>query len=212
MKSRIKSIKTTIIHQEWSTLKQLTYEYQKQDGSWETQKREAYDRGDGVTILLFNKKRNSVILTRQFRIPTFLNGNEDGMLIEACAGKLDVANPEECIIREVEEETGYAIKSPQKIFELYMSPGSVTEKIHFYTAPYEQQQRVSQGGGKESEQENIEVLEMSFPDALLAVKKGDIRDAKTILLLQFAVINRLLEEKETLLLSGDQGPHHRGPL
>lgn len=159
------------------------------------QTRQVYDRGDGVSILLYNQEKNSVILTRQFRLPTYLNGNPEGYLIEACAGKLDEKDPEKNIIKEVWEETGYRIKDPRKIFEIYMSPGSVTEKIHFYLSPYSPDMKLSSGGENKSEQEDIEVLELAFPDALEMIQTGQIKDAKTIILLQFALINNLLAGK-----------------
>src|SRR4029077_18447954 len=132
------------------------------DGEWKKQTREAYDRGNGATILLYNKANKSVILTRQFRLPSFINGNESGMLIEACAGLLDKDNAEDCIKRETEEETGYKISSVRKIFEAYMSPGSVTEILYFFVAEYTKDMKVNEGGGVDHEQENIEVLEMPF--------------------------------------------------
>src|SRR5690606_10832856 len=165
---------------------------QNNDGSWHTQSREAYDRGNGATILLYNKSTQSVILTRQFRLPTFVNGNPTGMMIEACAGLLDQDNPEECIRRETEEETGYNITDVKKIFEAYMSPGSVTEILHFFIAAYAREMRVNEGGGVD-EDEDIEVLEIPFEEALQMIQDGSIRDAKTIMLLQYAKLNSLFE-------------------
>jgi GDP-mannose pyrophosphatase NudK len=191
--SKIKIKEKTILSQGWSTLQKLTYEYQTDSNEWQTQTREAYDRGNGITVLLYNKERSSIILTRQFRIPTYLNGNATGMMIETCAGKLENENPEAGMIREIEEETGYRIPIITKIFEAYMSPGSVTELLHFFIASYDERMRVSKGGGLDSEQENIEVLEMSFKEALEKIKTGDIKDAKTIMLLQYARINLNLE-------------------
>jgi nudix-type nucleoside diphosphatase (YffH/AdpP family) len=163
----------------------VTFKYQLPDGSWEEQSREAYDRGNGATILLFNKVQRTVILTRQFRLPTFINGNPTGMLVEACAGLLDKENPEDCIRRETEEETGYKISDVKKIFELYMSPGSVTEILHFFIAEYSKEQKVNEGGGAEHEHENIEVLELPFEKAFSMMENGEIRDAKTVILLQY---------------------------
>lgn len=174
----------TTLSKGWSLLQKITYEY---DG--ELQTRETYDRGDGMTVLLYNFKQKSVILTRQFRIPTYLNGNPTGLMIETCAGKLEDENPEKGMIREIEEETGYRVPHIKKIFESYMSPGSVTEVLHFFIAPYSESMKVSNGGGTAEEQENIEVLEMSFVDALEMIRKGEIKDAKTIMLLQYAQIN-----------------------
>lgn len=189
---KIKILKKEILSDNWYTLRKVTYNYLKKDGQWETQSREAYDRGNGATILLYNKKTKTIILTRQFRLPTYLNGNETGMLIEACAGLLDKDNAEECIRRETEEETGYKISSVEKVFEVYMSPGSVTEIVHFFTAEYTKDMKVNDGGGVQEEQENIEVLELDFDKAYAMIASGEIKDAKTIMLLQYAKINGLL--------------------
>ena len=187
---RIKA--TEILSDNWYTLKKVTYDYQTSEGQWETQMREAYDRGNGATILLYNKDKKSVILTRQFRLPTFINGNDDGMMIEACAGLLDENNPEDCIRKETEEETGYKISKVQKIMEAYMSPGSVTEILYFFVAEYDEAMKVSEGGGLEEEQENIEVLEHSFEQAYQMIVNGEIKDAKTIMLLQYAKLHNLI--------------------
>lgn len=188
----IRITKTEVLSNNWYVLRKITYDYLKKDGTWETQAREAYDRGNGATILLYNKETKTVILTQQFRMPTYLNGNETGMMIEACAGLLDKDNAEECIKRETEEETGYKISSVQKIFEVYMSPGSVTEIVHFFVAEYSKDMKVNDGGGLAEEQENIEVLEIEFLKALEMIKNGIIKDAKTIMLLQYAQIKNLL--------------------
>lgn len=176
----------------WYTLYKVDFEYQDASGAWQKQSREAYDRGNGATILLYNREQGTVILTRQFRMPTFVNGNADGMLIEACAGLLDNDHPEDCIRRETEEETGYKISAVRKIFEAYMSPGSVTEILHFFVAAYEKDMKVGTGGGHPDEQENIEVLELPFSRAVEMVQSGEIKDAKTIILIQYAQINGLL--------------------
>lgn len=189
---KIKITKNEILSDNWYTLRKITYDYQKKDGSWETQYREAYDRGNGATILLYNKSNQTVILTRQLRIPTYLNGNQTGMMIEACAGLLDTENAEDCIKRETEEETGYQIKEVRKIFEVYMSPGSVTEIIHFFVGEYAKEMKIHEGGGLDHEQENIEVLEMPYEKAMQMITTGEIKDAKTIMLLQYAKINKLL--------------------
>lgn len=189
---KIKITKNEILSDNWYTLRKITYEYQKKEGDWETHYREAYDRGNGATILLYNKPNQTVILTRQLRIPTYLNGNETGMMIEACAGLLDTDYAEDCIKRETEEETGYQIKEVRKIFEVYMSPGSVTEIIHFFVGEYSKEMKVNDGGGLDEEQENIEVLEMPFEKAMQMITTGEIKDAKTIMLLQYAKINNLL--------------------
>ncbi len=181
-----------ILANNWYTLRKITFDYQKKNGSWETQVREAYDRGNGATILLYNKSNKNIILTRQFRMPTYLNGNETGMMIEACAGLLDKDNAEDCIKRETEEETGYKVTDVRKIFEVYMSPGSVTEIVHFFVGEYTNEMKISDGGGIDSEQENIEVIEISFEKAYQMIASGEIKDAKTIMLLQYAKINSLL--------------------
>jgi len=193
MDIKAKILTTEILSKNWYTLKKITYEYKKKDGSWQTQFREAYDRGNGATILLYNKANKTIILTNQFRLPTFINGNETGMLIETCAGLLDKDNPEDCIIREAEEETGYKISSVKKIFEAYMSPGSVTEILYFFIAEYSKDMKVTEGGGIEHEQEDIEVLELPFEKAYQMIETGNIKDAKTIMLLQFAKINKLMD-------------------
>lgn len=192
MNENVKVINTEILSDNWYILRKLTYEYKKQNGTVQTQTREAYDRGNGATILLYNKQNASIILTRQFRLPTFINGNETGLLIEACAGLLDRDNPEDCIKREAEEETGYKVASVRKIMEAYMSPGSVTEILYFFVAEYSKTMKVNEGGGVEHEQEDIEVLELPFNTAYYMIETGEIRDAKTIMLLQYAKLNNLL--------------------
>ena len=188
----IRILKTEILSKNWYTLKKVSYEYQKKDGTRQTQQREAYDRGNGAVILLYNRESKTVILTRQFRLPTYINGNATGMLIEACAGLLDKDNPEECIIRETEEETGYKIGHAEKIFEAYMSPGSVTEILYFFLAEYTSSMKINEGGGIAHEQEDIEVLEIDFEKALRMVELGEIRDAKTIMLLQYLKLKNLM--------------------
>ncbi|WP_395064044.1 GDP-mannose pyrophosphatase NudK [Flavobacterium sp.] len=190
----IKITKTEVLSNNWYVLRKITYDYLKKDGTWETQSREAYDRGNGATILLYNKENKTIILTQQFRMPTYLNGNESGMMIEACAGLLDKDNAEECIKRETEEETGYKISSVEKVFEVYMSPGSVTEIVHFFVAAYSKEMKINDGGGLDEEQENIEVLEIDFSKAIKMIQTGEIKDAKTIMLLQHAQINNLLNQ------------------
>ncbi len=192
MAENVKILQTDILSDNWYTLKKITYEFTKKDGSHQVNAREVYDRGNGATILLYNKEQQTVILTRQFRLPSFINGNAGGMLIEACAGLLDEDNPEDCIKRETEEETGYQVKDVRKIFEAYMSPGSVTEILYFFVAAYTKAMKVNDGGGVEEEQENIEVLEMNFAEAMHKIDTGDIKDAKTIMLLQYAKLNNLV--------------------
>jgi GDP-mannose pyrophosphatase NudK len=192
MNEKVKISKTEILSDNWYTLRKVTFDYLQKDGTWQTQSREAYDRGNGATILLYNKELNSVILTRQFRLPSFINGNPSGMLIEACAGLLDKNNAEDCIKKETEEETGYKISKVQKIFEAYMSPGSVTEILYFFVAEYSKEMKVSGGGGLAEEQEDIEVLELDFDQAYNMILSGEIKDGKTIMLLQYAKIHKLL--------------------
>ena len=172
----------------WYKLYKYTYSITDKHGHELVQSREAYDRGNGATILLYNKAQHTVVLTRQFRLPTFVNGNDDGMLIEACAGLLDLDNPEDCIRRETEEETGYRVAHVRKIFDVYMSPGSVTEILYFFVGEYTADQKVTEGGGVD-EDENIEVLELDFDKAYNMIATAEIKDAKTIMLLQYAKLN-----------------------
>jgi len=190
--SQVTILKTEVLSANWYTLRKITYSYLQQDGSSKTVSREAYDRGNGAVILLYNTVVGKVILTRQFRLPTFINGNATGMLIEACAGLLDNDNPEECIKRETEEETGYRVTDVKKIFEAYMSPGSVTEILHFFIAAYSKTMKVGNGGGLADEEEDIEVLELPINDAMEMINTGEIRDAKTIMLLQYIKLQHIL--------------------
>ncbi len=189
---KIKIKKTEVLSDNWYTLRKITFDIQQKDGTWITQAREAYDRGNGAVILLYNVANKTVILTEQFRMPTYHNGNPTGMLIEACAGLLDEDNPEDCIKRETEEETGFRITEVKKIYEAYMSPGSVTEILYFFIAEYNKSQQVSEGGGVEGEHENIEVLELAFEKALDMIETGEIKDAKTIMLLQYLRLKNIL--------------------
>ena len=188
----VKNIKKEVLSDNWYKLNKYTYDYQKEDGEWETQEREAYNRGNGAAILLYNVDKRTVVLTRQFRMPTYVNGNQDGMMIEVCAGVLDGNNPEDCIRKEVEEETGYKVDDVKKVFESYMSPGSVTEILYFFVGSYHEHMKISEGGGADDETENIEVLELPFEVALKMIKTGEIKDAKTIMLFQYAQLNGLL--------------------
>ncbi|MFN8411713.1 MAG: GDP-mannose pyrophosphatase NudK [Anaerolineales bacterium] len=188
----VQIIKTEILSDNWYTLRKVTFEIEKSDGTKTTQSREAYDRGNGAVILLYNQSQNTVVLTRQFRLPTYVNGNQDGMLIEACAGLLEEESPEECIKREAMEETGYEVGKVKKIFEAYMSPGSVTEMLHFFIAEYTHKDLRSEGGGVQEEEENIEVLEIPFKETLDMIEDGRIMDGKTIMLLQHLQIHGLL--------------------
>lgn len=189
---KIEIKKTELLSDNWYVLNKVTFDYQKKDDSWVTQKREVYDRGNGAAILLYNTEQKTVILTRQFRLPTYLNGNKTGMMIEVCAGLLDQDNPEQCIIRETEEETGYRLNTVHKVMETYMSPGAVTEILYLFVGQYDESMKVSEGGGVEHEEENIDVMEMPFEEAYSMIESGQIKDAKTIILLQHAKINNLV--------------------
>jgi GDP-mannose pyrophosphatase NudK len=184
--------KTELLSDNWYVLNKVTVDYQKKDDTWDTQIREVYDRGNGAAILLYNVLKGTVILTRQFRLPTYLNGNKSGLMIEVCAGLLDEDDPETCIIRETEEETGYRLHSVKKIMETYMSPGALTEILHLFIAEYDISMKVSSGGGLEHEQEEIDVIEIPFDQAYVMIESGEIKDAKTIMLLQYAKIHNLV--------------------
>jgi len=190
--SETKILSDELLSNNWYKLRKLTYEIKKRNGTVVKQVREAYDRGNGAAILLYNKENKTVILTRQFRLPTFINGNTSGMLIEVCAGLLDNDNPEDCIRREAEEETGYKISNVHKVYEAYMSPGSVTELLYFFVAEYAASMKINEGGGIEHEQEDIEVLELPFQKAFQMMESGEIKDGKTIMLLQYAKLNNLI--------------------
>ena len=192
MNPTIKITKTELLSDNWYLLNKVTFEFTPENGEPEIQRREVYDRGNGAAILLYNTEKQTVILTRQFRLPTFLNGNESGMMIEVCAGLLDEKNPEDCIKRETEEETGYRIQDVKKVFEAYMSPGAVTEILYFFTAEYQPEMKVSEGGGLASEHEYIQVVELNFNQAIEMVYNGEIKDAKTIMLLLHAKSECLL--------------------
>ncbi|WP_426485984.1 NUDIX domain-containing protein [Flavobacterium sp. 2] len=188
----IKITETSLLSDNWYILNKVTFSYQKENEAPQIHTREVYDRGNGAGILLYNSTKKTVILTRQFRLPSFLNGNKTGMMIEVCAGLLDKDNPETAIIRETEEETGYRISKVQKVFETYMSPGAVTEILYLFVGEYDESMKVSEGGGLDSEQENIEVLEFTFDQAYAMIESREITDAKTIMLLQHAKIKGLI--------------------
>jgi len=188
---RVRIVDVKVLSDDWYVLKKTTFDYQRADGSWQRQNRETYDRGNGATLLLHDPVRRTVVLTRQFRLPAFVNGH-NGMLIEAPAGLLEEASPEERIRAEVEEETGYRVHAVRKVFEAFMSPGSVTEKLFFFVAEYTANSKVGKGGGVASEGEDIEVLELPIDEALAMVTRGEIVDGKTIMLLQYAALNLLV--------------------
>jgi GDP-mannose pyrophosphatase NudK len=186
---KVKILSTDTLSKMKYHLQKVTFELTLRSGKTQKQVREVYEKGSGATILLYNKEQRTIILTRQFRIPTFMNGVNDGMLIEAPAGMLDELNPEDCIRKEVEEETGFKIQNVNKIFEAFMCPGAVTEILHFFIGEYTNDQKVSEGGGLADEGEDIEVIETKFDEAYSMIEKGQIRDAKTIMLLQYAKCN-----------------------
>lgn len=189
---QLRNIKEKLLSDNWYILKKYTYELQRRDGNWQQQEREVYDRGNGAVILLYNKIKNSIILIRQFRMPMYVNGYQH-FLIEAAAGLLDDASPETRIIAEAEEETGFKVDKIEKVFEAFMSPGSVTEKLYFYIAEYNDNNRSNAGSGLAEEGEDIEVLEWPFPKALEAIKTGEIVDGKTIMLIQHLALNSILK-------------------
>jgi GDP-mannose pyrophosphatase NudK len=188
----IEITETKLLSDNWYILNKVTFNYKKENQPVESHIREVYDRGNGAGILLYNSTQKTVVLTRQFRLPTFLNGNKTGMMIEVCAGLLDKDNAEQAIIRETEEETGYRLTKVQKVIETYMSPGSVTEILYLFIGEYDENMKVSEGGGLDAEQENIEVLEFTFDEAYAMIESGEISDAKTIMLLQHAKIKGLI--------------------
>ncbi|MGC6430676.1 MAG: NUDIX domain-containing protein [Jejuia sp.] len=190
---KVKNIENTLLSDNYYILKKYNFDYLMPNGKWVNQMREVYNRGDGAGILLYNKKKKTVILIKQFRIPTYLNDNENGMLLEIAAGLLDKDNPEECIIRETEEETGYRLKSVKKVYEGYSSPGVMTEKMYFFVGEYSDDMKVSGGGGLDNEGEDIEIIEIPFKKAVEMLHNGDIVDTRTIVLLQYAIIHKLIE-------------------
>nr|WP_312508910.1 NUDIX domain-containing protein [Pseudomonas luteola] len=184
----IRIVKSEVLSEGFSVLKTNTFDYRRRNGQWQQLTRKTYDAGDSTTVLLYNRAQRTVVLTRQFRFPAFVNGVTDGMLLETPAGKLDQDSPEERIKAEVLEETGYEIRQPAPLFEAYSTPGSVTEKLSFFTAEYDPERRQSRGGGVEDEGEDIEVLEMRFDEALSLIEQGRIKDIKTIVLLYHAAL------------------------
>ena len=193
MSPNVRVVEEKLLSDNWYLLKTTAFDLLRRDGSWQRQNRETYDRGNGATILLYNRQKKTVILTRQFRFPAYVNGTPDGMLIETCAGLLDQDDPATCIRRETEEETGFRIKDVRKVFEAYMSPGAVTERIYFFVGEYSAEDKVSDGGGHQHEGEDIEVLELALDAALDQVASGHICDGNTLMLLQYARLHNLLD-------------------
>ena len=190
-RAKVRIVDSQVLSDDWYLLKKYTFDFPRRDGEWQRQTREVYDRGNGAAILLYNVARQTVILTRQFRCPLYVNGH-DGFLLEVPAGLLDNLDPEQRIRAEAEEETGYRIDHVQKVFDAFMSPGSVTEKLSFFIAEYDSGQQIGDGGGVKEEGEDIEVVEMAWADALAAIENGDIADAKTIMLIQFAALRGIM--------------------
>ncbi|ROP62132.1 nudix-type nucleoside diphosphatase (YffH/AdpP family) [Enterobacter sp. BIGb0383] len=190
-RAKVRIIGSEVLSDDWYLLKKYTFDFPRRDGEWQRQTREVYDRGNGAAILLYNVARQTLILTRQFRCPLYVNGH-DGFLLEVPAGLLDNLAPEERIKAEAEEETGYRIDHVQKVFDAFMSPGSVTEKLSFFIAEYDASQQTGDGGGVKEEGEDIEVVEMAWSDALAAVESGEIADAKTIMLIQYAALKGIM--------------------
>jgi nudix-type nucleoside diphosphatase (YffH/AdpP family) len=188
---RVRIERVDVLSDNWYVLRKYTYTYRRRDGREQRQDREAYDRGDGCCILLHDKARDTILLARQFRLPAFINGHPDGMLLELPAGLLDEDDPATAIRREAEEETGYRIKHVREVLSAYMSPGAVTERLHFFTADYTPADRVGAGGGHEGEGEDIEIVEVTLKDALAMIEKGEIIDAKTIMLIYHAALKGL---------------------
>jgi nudix-type nucleoside diphosphatase (YffH/AdpP family) len=182
---RVQDVK--LLSNNWYVLKTTRFDFLRRDGQWQTQARETYDRGNGAAILLYNLRRRTVVLTRQFRYPAFVNGH-DALMVEVPAGVLDAASPEDCIRAEAEQEAGYRVREPRKVFEAFMSPGAVTERLHFFVAEYEPDDRIGVGGGLHDEGEDIEVFELDFDAAMAMTARGEIVDAKTIMLLQYGAL------------------------
>jgi nudix-type nucleoside diphosphatase (YffH/AdpP family) len=188
LSERVRVHSVEVLADDWYVLKKTTFDFQRSDGMWQRQSRETYDRGNGATILLFNRRKRTVILTRQFRYPAFVNGHRN-MLIETPAGLLDERSPEEAIRKETSEETGYVIHDVNKVFEAFMSPGSVTEKLYFFVAEYDSAERQQHGGGVVEDGEDIETIELELEDAISRIASGEIKDGKTIMLLQYAKLH-----------------------
>ena len=192
MTETVRNVSADLLSDNWAILKRYRLEHRRLDGEWQEIVREVYDHGDGVVVLPYDPIGRTVVLTRQFRLPCYLNGVETGLFIEAPAGLLDEAAPVDRVRSEAMEEIGYQLKKPQFLFDLFMSPGSVSERLHFYIAEIEATDQVGPGGGLVSEHEDIEVMTILFDEALEMIVRGEIRDAKTILLLQHLRVKNLL--------------------
>lgn len=203
MNDHVRIQKVETLSDDWYVLKKTTFEILRRDGRWQSMSRETYDRGNGATLLLYNEARRTVVLTRQFRFPTYVNGNTDGWLIETAAGLLDNESPETRIRHEVEEETGYVLNDVKSVFDAFMSPGSVTERVHFFVAEYQAQDKQNVGGGNFTEGEDIEVLEMPFDNAYAMISTGEICDGKTIMLLQYAALTVFSRPQLKMAIGGD---------
>ena len=194
MSANVKNIVLKTLSKAWATLLEINYDYKFKDGSWKRISRESYDRGHGTGILLYNTEKGTVILTKQFRMPIYNCNQNEAMSIEVCAGAIDKnESPESTIIREVEEEVGYKIDQVKRVMEAYTSPGALTEKMYLFVASYSDHMKINEGGGVADEHEEIEVLEMAFSKAIEMVQSGEIKDAKTILLLQYAQLNHVMK-------------------
>lgn len=191
MNDRVKVIGSEVLAESWGKLTRWTLELKRRNGEWQRQVRETYDRGDGAGILLYNTEKKTVVLIRQFRFPVYFN-QEAGYLVEVCAGKLDGDDPVTCAKKEAEEETGYRVSDVRQVYRSYMSPGSVTERLSLFVAHYDAASKVSEGGGHIDEGEDIEVLEIPFAEALAMLERGEINDAKTVMLLQYAALHHVV--------------------
>lgn len=187
-RGHVRHIEETLLSENWGLVKRTGFELRRRDGSWQHQVRETYDNGPGAGILLYSLAQRSVVLTRQFRYPAFANG-EEGYLLEVCAGKLDGDDAAACALKEAEEETGYRLRGVEQVFECYSSPGAVMEKLTLFVAAYDPEDRISEGGGLQHEGEDIEVVELPFDTLMAMLKRGEIQDAKTLILLQYAAMS-----------------------
>jgi nudix-type nucleoside diphosphatase (YffH/AdpP family) len=185
----VRILDVEVVSDGWHVLRRTSFDYRGRNGVWARQVRETYDRGNGAAVLVYDPDRGTILLTRQFRYPAYVNGHPDGMLLEVAAGLLDEDHPEDAIRREAAEELGVRLRDLRHVFDVYMSPGSVTERLHFYFGLYSPADRVAEGGGVASEGEEIEVVELAASQALAMIEDGRIADGKTIMLLQWAALH-----------------------